>query len=163
MKYQDFSLLKQEWTLPCCLQTIIKIRRHEEPCQEEIAERIGVTLDGFVDLRRLDNFLSTQGFSLRYENANQEDKTLFSLDMISSELASEKSVITCFNPKIVWPEKEFYVESQYRIIDRCMAKFNNLFMRNFRDNPGWYVIKHDKLIEAMSVGSGQYGFYFIDE
>jgi hypothetical protein len=44
-----------------------------------------------------------------------------------------------------------------------MHQFENVFMRNFKDNPGWQILKYEKLLEATLQGSGQYGFYFIDE
>jgi len=97
-RYPIIRQEKESWSLPACLQSIVKLRRVYEPSQREIAKSLGIGKDCEGNLReRMDKFLEQYNLGCRHENpfTNVRGDSI----LLESELNCKTDVIVAYDSK----------------------------------------------------------------
>jgi len=163
-KYPLVRQEKESWSLPACLQTIIKLRRIYEPSQREIAESLGVDNDFEGNLRgRIEEFLERYSLGCRYENpfTNMRGDGL----LLEAELNHKTDVIAAYDWNGVH-HRNGKPRKHFSIVLCCDSNGERMVVRDSlgSDNMRIDAISLKKFRSAVKPMEYEgYGFYMIDD
>lgn len=163
-KYPIVKQEKESWSLPACLQSIIKLRRVYEPSQREIAEGLGIldNLKGNL-CERIGEFLEKYNLRCRYENpfTNVRGDEL----LLEGELNENTDVIAAYDWNRVHsrkgnPKKQFSIVVCYDPSGKGrMVVRDSLGSDDLRIDA---VCLHKFRSAVNPAEDSEYGFYMID-
>lgn len=154
MRYKHYFPRQLGWSLPACLQSILKLRRFYEPSQEEIAEKLEINEQGFLgNFELLKEFLEKYAFFCEYKNPLSFNS--ISLDiLLETELNDSTDVLACY--PINKEENNFSIVEGYKHRERKIIVLNPYKREQVKIDEEFFFGLADEI-----TGLNAHGFYII--
>ena len=150
------------WSLPACLQSVVKLRRVMEPSQAEISRSLQIGEIGFDgDLEKLNGFLKEYNLGCVFVNPFQHSN--FCLDLfLNSEINDSTDVLVAYNKAELRGVPFVDLLRHFSIIEKYCPVESDVVLRDMGEIEPIRILVSRLIYLIQSGGDDSQGFYLIN-